>query len=67
MVLIVGGARSGEYIKWFGTTVRIQREQYVLNRVHFTDGSTREYYVKVGMKLAGKLDEPTLVRVEVIG
>lgn len=64
-VLIVGGEQSGEYIQWFGSKVRIKREDYVLNRVYFTDGSMRHYYVKTGVRLVGKLDEPTVLRIEV--
>lgn len=64
-VLIVGGERSGEYVQWFGSKVRIKREDYRLTRIYFTDGTVREYYVKVGVRLVGKLDEPTVLRIEV--
>jgi len=66
-VLIVGGERSGEYVNWFGHKVRIQREDYRLTKAYFTDGTSREYYVRVGMRLIGKLDEPTVLRIEVMG
>jgi hypothetical protein len=64
-IQIVGGERSGDFIKWFGNRVRIQGKEHVLNRVIFTDGSRREYYVKRGMALASKLDAGTVARIEV--
>lgn len=66
-VMIVGGERSGEYIKWLGNVVRIQGVQHRLHRVRFTDGSRREYYVKAGMALSAKLDAGTVERIEVLG
>jgi hypothetical protein len=66
-LLIVGGDRSGEHIKWFGRRVYINRKYYVQHRAHFKDKTTREYYVLEGMALAGMLDDDTLGRIEVCG
>lgn len=66
-VLIVGGKRSGEYIKWFGRRVYIDREYYVQHRAHFTNGTNREYYVLEGMSLTPALHSETVARVEVLG
>lgn len=65
MVLIVGGARSGERIKWLGNHVRIHCDDFVLHRVYFTDGTRREYYVMVGTELGSKLHLDTVRRIEV--
>lgn len=67
-VLIVGGKRNGEYIKWFGNRVNIDGVQHVLHRVWFTDGTPRsEYYVAEGCKLALSPSSRSVRRIEVIG
>lgn len=66
-IQIVGGERSGEYIKWFGNRVRIQGVEHTLYRVTFTDGSKRQYYVKDGMALSSKLHDGTVGRIVVLG
>lgn len=45
-IQIVGGERSGEYIKWFGNRVRIQGVEHDLFKVTFEDDSILKYYVK---------------------
>ena len=64
-VLIVGGKRSGEYIKWFGNHVAIDSVPHVLHRAYFTNGTSREYYVLEGVALFATLDDDTVARIEV--
>lgn len=66
-VLIIGGNRSGEYIKWFGNRVAIDGTRHVLHDAHFKDGTKRRYYVKEGLRLESALHTDTLARVEVCG
>lgn len=64
-VLIVGGKRSGEYIKWFGNRVAIDGVYHVLHRVYFTNDSRRRYYVREGDALMPALHSNTVARIEV--
>lgn len=64
-VLIVGGKRSGEYIKWFGNRVTIDGAPHVLHRAYFTDCRSRRYYVLEGENLRAHLKCDTVLRVEV--
>lgn len=64
-VLIVGGKRSGEYIKWFGNRVAIDGVYHLMYRVYFTDGTHRRYYVREGDALMPALHCDTVDRVEV--
>lgn len=66
-VLIVGGKRSGEYIKWFGNRVAIDGVFHVLHRAYFTNGTHRRYYVLEGMDLGAHLHVTTFERIEVLG
>lgn len=65
-ILIVGGKRSGEYIKWFGNRVTIDGVCHVLHRVYFTNGTHRRYYALEGIDLRAYLHIPTIDRVEVV-
>lgn len=64
-ILIVGGKRSGEYIKWFGNRVAIDGVPHVLHRAYFTNGTHRRYYVLEGMDLQTYLHCDTVERIEV--
>lgn len=66
-VLIVGGKRSGEHIKWFGNRVAIDGVQHVLHRVYFTDGTHRRYYALDGLDLRASMHHDTVERIEVVG
>ncbi len=64
-VLVIGGKRSGEYIKWFGNRVAIDGVQHVLHRAYFTNGTHRRYYVREGEDLQACLHCDTVERIEV--
>jgi len=66
-VLIIGGKRSGEYIKWFGNRVAIDGVFHVLHRAYFTNGTHRRYYVHEGDALMPALHSDTVERIEVLG
>jgi hypothetical protein len=59
--MIVGGNRNGEYIKWFGNRVLIDGVHHVLHRVHLSNTTMGEYYVKEGVPPG------EIVRIEVCG
>lgn len=65
-ILIIGGKRSGEYIKWFGNRVTIDGVCHVLHRVYFTNGTHREWYVREGDALIPALHSDTVNRIEVV-
>lgn len=66
-VLIIGGKRSGEHIKWFGNRVAIDGVFHVLHRAYFTNGTHRRYYVREGESLLAHLHGETVERIEVLG
>ena len=66
-VLIVGGKRSGEYIKWSGNRVAVDGVPHVLHCVYFTNGTHRRYYVREGDALMPALHSDTVERIEVLG
>lgn len=66
-IQVVGGERSGQYIKWLGSRVKIQGVDHTLHRVTFTDGSQREYYVKHDMTLNEFLQGDDVVHIEALG
>lgn len=65
-ILIVGGKRSGEYIKWFGNRILIDGAPHVLHRAYFIDGTYRQYYAKEGLDLRAALHSETIDRIEVV-